>query len=244
MMNMKHFILNELPISSDIQNKIDFIKASKLSYDDFSNFRFLMNNLDNFSVNYKLSEERIKRNINNFVHKLIKDLDSIADKVQNAQEQGQNEAINTLEDKISFFDYSKSSNTLFYEALARVSEFNENKETDSIQMGNLIQEIEELLWNKEEDFNKEQKEILDELVSTLKEEFIFYLENSKNTQNIVVIPQDEIKELEKLGMLEKVENENLNAGQEFSEDVKKNFKQTSLFSEEYSNEIKHIRRQK
>lgn len=223
MMNMKHFILNELPISSDIQNKIDFIKASKLSYDDFSNFRFLMNNLDNFSVNYKLSEERIKRNINNFVHKLIKDLDSIADKVQNAQEQGQNEAINTLEDKISFFDYSKSSNTLFYEALARVSEFNENKETDSIQMGNLIQEIEELLWNKEEDFNKEQKEILDELVSTLKEEFIFYLENSKNTQNIVVIPQDEIKELEKLGMLEKVENENLNAGQEFSEDVKKKF---------------------
>lgn len=220
---MKHFILNELPISSDIQNKIDFIKASKLSYDDFSNFRFLMNNLDNFSVNYKLSEERIKRNINNFVHKLIKDLDSIADKVQNAQEQGQNEAINTLEDKISFFDYSKSSNTLFYEALARVSEFNENKETDSIQMGNLIQEIEELLWNKEEDFNKEQKEILDELVSTLKEEFIFYLENSKNTQNIVVIPQDEIKELEKLGMLEKVENENLNAGQEFSEDVKKKF---------------------
>ena len=65
MMNMKHFILNELPISSDIQNKIDFIKTSKLSYDDFSNFRFLMNNLDNFSVNYKLSEESIKRNINN-----------------------------------------------------------------------------------------------------------------------------------------------------------------------------------
>ncbi|GAD17853.1 hypothetical protein [Helicobacter fennelliae] len=221
MMNMKHFILNELPISSDIQNKIDFIKTSKLSYDDFSNFRFLMNNLDNFSVNYKLSEESIKRNINNFVHKLIKDLDFIVDKVQNTQEQGQNEAINTLENQISFFDYSKSSNTLFYEALARISEFNENKETDNIQMGNLIQEVQELLWNKEEDFNKEQKEILDEIVSTLKEEFVLYLGDSKNIQNIVAIPRDEIKELEKLGMLEKVENENLNVGQEFSEDIKK-----------------------
>lgn len=244
MMNMKHFILNELPISSDIQNKIDFIKTSKLSYDDFSNFRFLMNNLDNFSVNYKLSEESIKRNINNFVHKLIKDLDFIVDKVQNTQEQGQNEAINTLENQTSFFDYSKSSNTLFYEALARISEFNENKETDNIQMGNLIQEVQELLWNKEEDFNKEQKEILDEIVSTLKEEFILYLGDSKNIQNIVAIPRDEIKELEKLGMLEKVENENLNVGQEFSEDIKKNFKQASLFSEEYSDEAKHIRRQK
>ncbi|WP_301030732.1 hypothetical protein [Helicobacter sp. UBA3407] len=176
--------------------------------------------------------------------RLIKDLDFIVDKVQNTQEQGQNEAINTLENQISFFDYSKSSNTLFYEALARISEFNENKETDNIQMGNLIQEVQELLWNKEEDFNKEQKEILDEIVSTLKEEFVLYLGDSKNIQNIVAIPRDEIKELEKLGMLEKVENENLNVGQEFSEDIKKNFKQASLFSEEYSDEAKHIRRQK
>lgn len=253
-MNLKHFILNELPISNDIQNKIEFIKKSKLTYEDFGNFRFLMNSLDNFSVNYKLSEERIKRNINNFVHKLIGDLDSIVDKIQNAQEQGQNETINALEDKISFFDYSKSSDTLFYEALARVSEFNENKGTDNIQMGNLIQEVEELLWNKEEDFNEEQKEILDEIVSTLKEEFVFYSEDFKNTQNIVVIPQNEIKELEKLGMLEKVENENLNIEQEISGDVKKNLDgpiiekqenlQASLFPEEYSGEIKYAKKQK
>ena len=178
MVNMKDFILNELPVSKDIQNKINHIKESSLRYDDFNSFKFLMNNLENFSINDKLSDDRIKHNINSFVSKFIKELDSLTEKIvpQNTQIPQEITAESTNQ---VYFDYQKPANTLFYEALARVSEFNDKQETTKEEIANLLEAVSELVLNKEEEFDKEQLNLLGEIEETLKEEIISYNKQQK-----------------------------------------------------------------
>lgn len=187
---MKEFILNELPVSKEIKSKIDYIKESSLRYDDFNDFKFLMNNLENFSINDKLSQNKTKQNINNFIAKLIKDLDSIAEKIvpENTQKLKEAKLENTNQ---IYFDYQKTADTLFYEALARVSEFNNKQEATKEEIGNLLESVSELLLNKEEEFNEEQLNLLSDIEETLKEEFISYGEKDDKDYELVEITESE-----------------------------------------------------
>lgn len=186
MINMKNFILNDLPVSKDIQDKINHIKESSLRYDDFNSFKFLMNNLENFSINDKLSDDRIKHNINSFVSKFIKELDSLTEKIgpQNIQNLQKNPVESTNQ---VYFDYQKPANTLFYEALAKVSEFNDKQETTKEEIANLLEIVSELILNKEEEFDKEQLNLLSEIKETLKEEIISYNKQQESTQKDLLL---------------------------------------------------------
>lgn len=48
MTQVAKMILNELPISPTINEKIEFIKSSKLDFKDFNSFRLLLNSLEGF----------------------------------------------------------------------------------------------------------------------------------------------------------------------------------------------------
>lgn len=159
-MNMKDFILNELPISSEIKEKIDLVEKSKLSYEDFNNYRFLMKMLENYKPNYKLSEEKVKQNTNSFIANFIKDLNSIVENIKNQHHEKE------IQKEL---DFTKSPNTSFYEILAIANNFKEQKNIDSQKAEEFLNNLDSLVLKQEHSFDDEQKQVINEIRSALSE---------------------------------------------------------------------------
>lgn len=179
MSNMKDFILNELEISKDIREKIDLIKQSNMDFNNFNNFKFVLKELDNFDVNFKLSNETINKNINNFVNKLINNLDSIIEKIpkQNVEKKFNNDFLNMLAEIDKYVNQmssqigitpkeTKNLRQQLEETLNNPSNYN-LKEKQII----LLQKATEAL-KKQEELNKENKEIELEKSVIIDENFI------------------------------------------------------------------------
>lgn len=77
-----NMILNELPISQSLREKIDFIKANKLDFKDFNNFRLLLNSLESFEPNTKLSDNVYKEQINAKIEYLVHRLNFYEQKIK------------------------------------------------------------------------------------------------------------------------------------------------------------------
>lgn len=150
MTKMTDFILNDLPISQSIKEKIDYIKNSKADYGTHNEFRLLMQSLNHFEINERFSQDTIKQKINNFVGKLIKDLDSFIERI-NAQQESQvsNQNISNNDTELNFFAVIGKASALS----------KQDGEATQEQINNLVSDIDKV-YDKSSD---EEKKLLDEL---------------------------------------------------------------------------------
>lgn len=147
MTNIASMILNDLPISKELREKIDFIKNSKMTFKDFNNFRLLINSLENFEPNPKLSKEMYKNQIN---EKIAFVLEKLENYIQIINEDVKNKEI-----------IQNSDNQT-----QELEKQNENEDLNEMQIFlNLIMEIEKL--SQAENFSKESIEVLLEKTNKL-----------------------------------------------------------------------------
>ena len=145
---MAQYILNDIPISKDIREKIDFIKGSNLSYQGFNEFRFLMQELENFDVNKNLSENRIKSHLNTFITKLMKGLDKAVAEIEQSNQ-------NTFQ--------TENIDSMFFNIISQLAQSKDRPMSES-QKENLVKNIEYLLSH---DIDKDKEEILQETLEIL-----------------------------------------------------------------------------
>lgn len=143
---MKDFILNELSVSNEIRKKIDFLSTIPLSFKDFNDFKFLIENLNNFKINDKLSESRVKMHLNRFVGNLVAELDRL---VNNAEE-------NCKSIAREYYVKDDGGDSIFFGILARLSQV-KNQEATQNETQDLINDITSLL---ERGVDKDKQEIL------------------------------------------------------------------------------------
>ena len=149
MTRMAQYILNDISISKDIREKIDFIKDSNLSYQGFNEFRFLMQELENFDVNKNLSENRIKSHLNTFIAKLMKGLDKAVAEIEQSNQ-------------ISF--QIENIDSMFFNIISQLAQSKDEPMSKS-QKENLVKNIEYLLSHN---IDKDKEEILQETLEILR----------------------------------------------------------------------------
>lgn len=71
------FILEDLPIGAQISQRIENIKAQKLTYNDFNSFRLLLNGFENFAPNERLSNEMQRTQINQRIAAMLAGLEKL-----------------------------------------------------------------------------------------------------------------------------------------------------------------------
>ncbi|RDU61487.1 hypothetical protein [Helicobacter sp. MIT 14-3879] len=219
MKNMAHFILNDLPISSEIKEKIALIKSSKLDYQSFNDFRFLMTNLENFDVNYKLSENRIKAIINNFINKFVSNLNDFILKIKQEQtelELFNSNTISTQEKQTESFKqnkdeyfYNSTPQAKFFLILAELENIKNKEEHTKEEMSILLEKINELELNGD-GLIENQLEVLHTSKEIVGEYFLS-------------LNKEEFRELEVERMIKKVESFSSKEGENslsFSENTK------------------------
>lgn len=222
MTNVARMILNDLPISNTINEKIEFIKASKLDYKDFNNFKITLNSFENFSPSERLSNEEYKKQINARIESLLKFLNDLENKIKEAELPLQNQSLDnesanglTNSNDETFLQKNENLNdrSLFHIVMTKFSILSNKEENTEQEVGELLGEFSEFLLNAEnlsqDEFEllKEAKQSLAEYYLSFKEQENLQEDNTNNTQEtkITLIPQEEIEQLQDLGMLEKDE---------------------------------------
>ncbi|MBX7491276.1 hypothetical protein [Helicobacter turcicus] len=219
MTQIAKMILNDLPISKEIQDKINYIKDSKLSFKDFNTFRLLLERLENFEPKQNQSKERYKNEINAKITHLLENLNTLQLKAQeskNAQSHRDTSASpnnsgieydntqtkdSTLSQTLAPHhserseESQESDKAKLLSFLAKLEEITSLQEINKEQIGFLLESASALLLNQES-LNKNEIELLEEAKETLAK-YLFTFQEKTTT-----IPQEEIQELKNLGMLE------------------------------------------
>ncbi|MBX7491235.1 hypothetical protein [Helicobacter turcicus] len=158
MTQIAKMILNELPISKSINEKIAFIKDSALSFRDFNSFRLLLNGLENFEPNPKLHKDSYKAQINQKIAHLLESLNVLEQKILN----------NTQSDSPLNQDFNTTHKAKLLSFLAKLEEITSLQEINKEQIGFLLESASELLLNQES-LNKNEIELLEEAKEILTE---------------------------------------------------------------------------
>lgn len=180
MTQVAKMILNELPISPTINEKIEFIKSSKLNFKDFNNFRLLLNSLEGFEPSSKLSPKEYKAQINRRIGAFLERLNILEEKIKSTQipqieqESKPNEVLSEDENE----EYSLSNKAKYFYLLAEIETFANKTEQDSQTLGKLLEKTSELLLNAE-NLNKDEIDTLEEIKESLQEYFIHLRENER-----------------------------------------------------------------
>ncbi|TLD91293.1 hypothetical protein LS74_009280 [Helicobacter magdeburgensis] len=169
MRSMAHYILNELSISEEIREKIEAIKNSYNSYQNFNDFRFLMQELESFRINEKMSENAIKANINNFIHRFIKKLNKILEESKEMEKEKEHNI--------------ESEDAIFFDIMAKLAIF-KDRGTIGEEKSVLMTDI-RMLLSKEIDTDKKEilKETLNILDSYDEEKNEKHINKMRNKQN-------------------------------------------------------------
>ena len=182
MTQVAKMILNELPISPTISEKIEFIKSSKLDFKDFNNFRLLLNSLESFEPSSKLSPKEYKAQINRRIGVFLERLNFLEEKIKSTQmqipqmeqESKPNEVLSEDENE----EDSLSNKAKYFYLLAEIETFANKTEQDSKTLGKLLEKTSELLLNAE-NLNKDEIDTLEEIKESLQNYFIHLRENER-----------------------------------------------------------------
>lgn len=180
MTRVAKMILNELPISPTISEKIEFIKSSKLDFKDFNHFRLLLNSLESFEPSSKLSPKEYKAQINRRIGAFLERLNVLEEKIKSTQdlqikqEHKPNEVLNKNENQ----ENSLSDKAKYFYLLAEIETFANKTEQDSQILGKLLEKTSELLLNAE-NLNKDEIDTLEEIKESLQNYFIHLRENER-----------------------------------------------------------------
>lgn len=183
MTQVAKMILNELPISLTINEKIEFIKSSKLDFKDFNNFRLLLNSLESFEPSSKLSPKEYKAQINRRIGAFLERLNVLEEKIKSTQdlqikqEHEPNEILNKNENQ----ENSLSDKAKYFYLLAEIETFANKTEQDSQVLGELLERTSDFLLNAES-LNDDEMDTLEEVKESLQEYFI-HLKQNENQQN-------------------------------------------------------------
>lgn len=242
MTQVAKMILNELPISPTINEKIEFIKSSKLDFKDFNSFRLLLNSLEGFEPSSKLSPNEYKAQINRRIGAFLERLDFLEEKIKNTQnleieqESKPNEALSKDDNR----EDSLSDRAKYFYLLAEIETFANKEEQDSQTLGKLLEKTSELLLNAE-NLNDDEIDTLEETKESLQEYFIHLKQNEERKESSNVLSRNEN---EKLQILESQSDDTMeNVSNESQKDLPQNninpqdsnpqpTIQTSLFDDE------------
>ncbi|WP_416861208.1 hypothetical protein [Helicobacter ganmani] len=183
MTQVAKMILNELPISPTINEKIEFIKSSKLDFKDFNNFRLLLNSLENFEPSSKLSPKEYKAQINRRIGAFLERLNILEKKIKSTQdlqikqEHESNEVLNKNENQ----ENPLSDRAKYFYLLAEIETFANKTEQDSQTLGKLLEKTSELLLNTE-NLNEDEIDTLEETKESLQEYFTHLKQNENERQ--------------------------------------------------------------
>lgn len=199
MTQVAKMILNELPISPTINEKIEFIKSSKLDFKDFNSFRLLLNSLEGFEPSSKLSPNEYKAQINRRIGAFLERLDFLEEKIKSTQmeipqmeqESKPNEALNKEEDK----EVSLSDKAKYFYLLGEIETFANKEEQDSQTLGKLLEKTSELLLNAE-NLNDDEIDTLEETKESLQEYFIHLKQNEEEKESSNTLLSNENEELQ------------------------------------------------
>lgn len=189
-------ILNDLQISPSIQEKISLIKNSKLNFEDFNNFRLLINSLENFEPNSNLSLQTQKNQINNKISSLIKNLEAFENKIK--QEQQEQEKIVNLNPQ-NETNTLESGRSRFFTFMKKIDEISSKEfAQDKDEIGNLFNEVNHLLINGEDlGLSDNEIKILEAVEERIKD-IHFFLQNQNDTENNISTNANESKENQNL----------------------------------------------
>lgn len=162
MTQVAKMILNELPISPTISEKIEFIKSSKLDFKDFNNFRLLLNSLESFEPSSKLSPKEYKAQINRRIGAFLERLDILEKKIKSTQEH-------------------KSDKAKYFHLLAEIETFANKTKQDSQILGELLEKTSEFLLSAE-NLNDNEMDTLEKVKESLQEYFIHLKQNENERQ--------------------------------------------------------------
>lgn len=183
MTQVAKMILNELPISPTINEKIEFIKSSKLDFKDFNNFRLLLNSLESFEPSSKLSPKEYKAQINRRIGAFLERLNILEKKIKSTQdlqikqEHESNEVLNKNENQ----ENPLSDRAKYFYLLAEIETFANKTEQDSQTLGKLLEKTSELLLNTE-NLNEDEIDTLEETKESLQEYFTHLKQNENERQ--------------------------------------------------------------
>ncbi|MCI2236840.1 hypothetical protein MKD52_08365 [Helicobacter sp. CaF467b] len=197
MTQVAKMILNELPISPTINEKIEFIKSSKLDFKDFNSFRLLLNSLEGFEPSSKLSPNEYKAQINRRIGAFLERLNVLEEKIKNTQnleieqESKPNEALSKDDNR----EDSLSDRAKYFYLLAEIETFANKEEQDSQTLGKLLEKTSELLLNAE-NLNDDEIDTLEETKESLQEYFIHLKQNEEEKESSNTLLSNENEELQ------------------------------------------------
>lgn len=197
MTQVAKMILNELPISPTINEKIEFIKSSKLDFKDFNSFRLLLNSLEGFEPSSKLSPNEYKAQINRRIGAFLERLNVLEEKIKNTQnleieqESKPNEALSKDDNR----EDSLSDRAKYFYLLAEIETFANKEEQDSQTLGKLLEKTSELLFNAE-NLNDDEIDTLEETKESLQEYFIHLKQNEEEKESSNTLLSNENEELQ------------------------------------------------
>lgn len=232
-----NMILNELPISQSLREKIDFIKANKLDFKDFNNFRLLLNSLESFEPNTKLSDnvykEQINAKIEYLVHRLNFYEQKIKEDLQNDTKDLHNKDSQENEAILQNTNENSSNRSKFFALMSELEDLSAKEEHSQEKIGFMLERVSEFLLNAE-GLNENEMTILEEAKEALAQ-YHLSLQDIKNDET-----EEDLKDLplyENTDLQEKSLNENYELTQKDDSvkqntALKSNIIQNSLFSEE------------
>ena len=143
------YILNEIPnVSQYLREKIDLIENShRMSYKDFNEYKFLMENLNKFSPHPHLKESQLREQINYMIDRVKTTLERLCQNLEN------NNLLLNPQD-------TTNPNCAFYLTLAKISrllELTDENQFTYNQIRSLRQDIEHTM---KLEISEEQREIL------------------------------------------------------------------------------------
>ncbi|TNB61108.1 hypothetical protein [Campylobacter helveticus] len=172
------YILEEV---TSIREKNDLIKNAKLDYKSFNEYRIMLSQIENFDINKNYSDSELLKKLNAFIHKV----DSLFEEII-----VRNHLLEQNNESKKLFDYSEESDICFYEALKQIKLFTHKKDFSKEELGFFLEELDELLLNKE--FSENQTALLEQSLELFKEEYLAIgqednesLDESKEQKNSV-----------------------------------------------------------
>ncbi|WP_270975517.1 hypothetical protein [Campylobacter helveticus] len=174
------YILEEV---TSIKEKNDLIKNAKLDYKSFNEYRIMLSQIENFDINKNYSDSELLKKLNAFIHKV----DSLFEEII-----VRNHLLEQNNESKKLFDYSEESDICFYEALKQIKLFTHKKDFSKEELGFFLEELDELLLNKE--FSENQTALLEQSLELFKEEYLAIgqednesLDESKEQKNSVKV---------------------------------------------------------
>ncbi|WP_270978616.1 hypothetical protein [Campylobacter helveticus] len=172
------YILEEV---TSIREKNDLIKNAKLDYKSFNEYRIMLSQIENFNINKNYSDSELLKKLNAFIHKV----DSLFEEII-----VRNHLLEQNNESKKLFDYTQESDICFYEALKQIKLFTHKKDFSKEELGFFLEELDELLLNKE--FSENQTALLEQSLELFKEEFMQILD--EETKQYEDLFDDESKE--------------------------------------------------